>query len=130
MSDRSRAALWVVAFVCACGGPDRAPRATHEPAQTRDSLVLTVANGVEVWFTLSRSAHSSEGRSCVERGLEIRRGGRRLQVPLLYTGEPPTLLNDSTMRAMLWTDCRPVSPYRVDLRTGQPVREPGRPRAP
>ena len=53
------------------------------------------------------------------------RSGRapRFAVPLLYTGEGPTLVNDSTMRAMLWNHCRPVAPYRVDLRTGRPVRE-------
>jgi hypothetical protein len=33
------------------------------------------------------------------------------------------LLNDSTMRAMLWTDCTAVTPYLVDLRNGRPVRE-------
>jgi len=81
------------------------------------------APGVEIWFTLTRPARSSTGASCVERGLEIRRAERRIPVPLLYTGESPTILNDSTMRAVLWTDCHPLTAYLVDLRTGQPVPE-------
>jgi hypothetical protein len=46
-----------------------------------------------------------------------------VQVPLLYTGTPPVLLDDSTMRALLWNHCRPVDAYRVDLRSGRPLRE-------
>ena len=90
-----------------------------------DSLILTNTAGAEIWFTLSRSATGADGGGCVERGLEIRHGGKRVKVPLLYTGTPPVLLNDSTMRAMLWTHCRPGDAYLVNLRTGQPVREQG-----
>jgi hypothetical protein len=88
-----------------------------------DSLVISNPRGVEVWFTLARSAKGLDGRQCQERGLEIRRAGTRIAVPLLYTGEPPEFLNDSTMRARLWTNCRPGDVYLVDLRTGRPVRE-------
>ncbi len=87
-----------------------------------DSLVLT-QGGVEVWFTLAREAIGSDGRRCVERGLEIRNGPGRVKVPLLYTGSPPVMLDDSTLRAVLWTGCQPGNPYRVNLRSGQPVRE-------
>jgi hypothetical protein len=90
-----------------------------------DSLVLTTPGGTEVWFTLARPATNADGRSCVERSLEIRQGGRRVKVPLLYTGSPPVLLNDSTMRAILWTHCRPGNAYLVNLRSGHPLREPG-----
>ena len=126
-----RLLLWGLALLTACGRTERAQtkRSPSEAAEPQESLATTTASGVEIWFTLSRPARSTEGRSCVERGLEIRRDGRRLPVPLLYTGEAPTVVNDSTMRAMLWTHCRPVTPYRVDLRTGRPVREPeGRPK--
>jgi len=118
--------LWGLALLSACGRSERAQTKTSEVevAAPKESLVTTTPAGVEIWFTLSRPARSTEGHSCVERGLEIRRDGRRLAVPLLYTGEAPILLNDSTMRAVLWTDCRPVTSYRVDLRTGRPVREP------
>jgi hypothetical protein len=115
-----------VAALLACGGPARqkpaaADNVTNVPPT--DSLVLTNAAGVEIWFTLARTATGADGRRCVERGLEIRRGGKRRPVPLLYTGAPPVLLNDSTMRAMLWTHCRPGDAYLVNLRSGHPVRE-------
>ncbi len=101
--------------------PAAAGRVTN--ALPSDSLVLTSAMGAEIWFTLARVATGADGRRCVERGLEIRRGGKRVPVPLLYTGSAPVLLNDSTMRAMLWTHCTPGNPYRVNLRTGHPVRD-------
>lgn len=81
---------------------------------------------MEIWFTLVRAAKGADGRDCVERGLEIRQGGKQVQVPLLYTGSPPVLLNDSTMRATLWTHCTPGDPYLVNLRSGHPVRERAR----
>jgi hypothetical protein len=117
--------LWSFALLAACGPPERAQSKTSagEAARPPDSLATSTRSGVEIWFTLSRPGRSKEGESCVERGLEIRGQGRRLPVPLLYTGEAPTVINDSTMRAMLWTNCRPVTAYRVDLRTGRPVRE-------
>jgi hypothetical protein len=85
--------------------------------------VLTSPAGAEIWLTLVRAATGADGGRCVERGLEIRQGGKRVQVPLLYTGAPPVLLNDSTMRAILWTHCRPGDAYLVNLRSGHPVRE-------
>jgi len=120
-----RLLLWAFAWLSACGRTERAQTNTSagKVREPQDSLATSTRSGVEVWFTLSRPARSSEGQSCVERGLEIRRDGRRLPIPLLYTGEAPTVVNDSTIRAMLWTDCRPVTPYRVDLQTGRPVRE-------
>ena len=93
------------------------------PRAPADSLVLTSAGGAEVWYGLSRSSRRPGGSSCTERGLEIRRGPQRIRVPLLYTGETPTLLNDSTMRAVLWTNCQPGDTYLVDLSSGRPVRQ-------
>ena len=115
-----------LAALLACGEPH-----TQKPVAAdsvtgvapADSLVLTNAAGVEVWFTLARAAAGADGRRCVERGLEIRQSGKGVKVPLLYTGAPPVLLNDSTMRAILWTHCRPGDAYRVNLRSGHPVRE-------
>ena len=104
---------------------DRSSGAEQSPASSdpADSLVLSSHDGWEVWYTLARSAQSEAGKPCIERGLEIRRGTQRIPVPLLYTGDPPTLLNDSTLRAMLWTNCRPMDAYLVDLRNGRPVRQ-------
>lgn len=115
-----------LAALLACGGPTRQkPAAVDSVANVppADSLVLTNPAGAEIWLTLARAATGADGGRCVERGLEIRQGGKRLQVPLLYTGAPPVLLNDSTMRAILWTNCRPGDAYLVNLRSGHPVRE-------
>jgi hypothetical protein len=87
-----------------------------------DSLVATAPGGAEVWFTLARP-DTADGRQCVDRAIEIRRDGTRVPVPLLYTGETPEILNDTTLRARLSNDCRPGDAYLVDLRTGRPVRE-------
>ena len=88
-----------------------------------DSLVATAPGGVEVWFTLSREGKAANGTRCTDRTMEIRRGGTRVQVPLLYTGTAPELVNDSTIRARLSNQCVPGDAYLVDLRTGRPVRE-------
>ena len=87
-----------------------------------DSLVLRSPAGVEVWFTASRPAADSLGRSCIERVMEIRRDGKRTPIPLLYTGAGPELVNDSTIRARIWLRCRPGNTYEVSLRTGHPLR--------
>jgi hypothetical protein len=104
-------------------------RDLHEkPAETasepQDSLVTVTKAGEEVWFTLARPGRAADGTTCVERGLEIRARGKRISVPLLYTREAPVSLNDSTIRAQLWNNCVPGDAYRVNLRTGRPVREP------
>jgi hypothetical protein len=88
-----------------------------------DSLVATAPGGVEVWFTLAREGEAADGTRCIDRAIEIRRGANRVQVPLLYTGTAPELVNDSTMRARLSNQCVPGDAYLVDLRSGRPVRE-------
>jgi hypothetical protein len=88
-----------------------------------ESLVATAPGGVEIWFTLAREAKAADGSPCVDRTIEIRRDGRRIPVPLLYTGGVPELVNDSTIRARLSNQCVPGDPYLVDLQTGRPVRE-------
>jgi hypothetical protein len=116
----------VVMLISGCR-PERppTPATSDASANPADSLAVSGEHGVEVWFTLARTARGSDGKPCLERGLEIRRAQRRVPVPLLYTGETPTLLNDTIMRAVLWTHCKPLDPYLVDLRTGRPVRQGG-----
>ena len=92
------------------------------PPRPADSLVATAPGGAEVWFTLARP-DSADGRRCVDRAIEIRRGSARVPVPLLYTGTSPEVLNDTTLRARLSNGCLPGDAYLVDLRTGRPVRE-------
>jgi hypothetical protein len=118
------AALVVGGFGCA-----ERPSSAAAPAGERaslpppaDSLVATAPGGAEVWFTLAR-LDSVDGRQCVDRTIEIRRGGTRVPVPLLYTGTTPEILNDTTLRARLSNGCVPGDAYLVDLRTGRPVRE-------
>jgi len=103
-------------------GPPAGDGAEASRAVPVDSLVATMADGTELWFTLARS-DTGDGRTCTDRGLEIRRGAKRVPVPLLYTAEVPEVMNDSTIRARLSTHCRPGAAYLVNLRTGHPVRE-------
>ncbi|HUR94336.1 MAG TPA: hypothetical protein VMY76_07120 [Gemmatimonadales bacterium] len=101
---------------------DSPPSNQAERRAPADSLVATTSGGTEIWYTLARSDSGPRGL-CTDRALEIRRAGQRTPVPLLYTGTPPTLLDDTTMRARLSDKCTPGDSYLVDLRTGRPVRE-------
>jgi hypothetical protein len=118
------AAVVLASFACAERPPDStaAARGLASASVPADSLVATAPGGAEVWFTLART-DSADGRPCVDRAIEIRRGGTRVPVPLLYTGETPQVLNDTTLRARLSDGCRPGDAYLVDLRSGHPVRE-------
>jgi hypothetical protein len=122
---RRSAPLLLLLPALSCRTPERSrsPGELGDPGIPADSLALTGDDGVEVWFTLARVSHASDGKTCVERGLEIRRGDTRVPVPLLYTGATPVLTEQSTLRAELWNHCRPVDTYLVDLRSGRPVRE-------
>ena len=121
---------WVTALAAVlgagCGEREEArpaEAASSQPAAPADSLVATAPGGVEVWFTLAREVKGADGTTCTDRALEIRRGGTRVPVPLLYTGTAPEIVNDTTMRARLSDHCAPGDAYLVDLRSGRPVRE-------
>jgi hypothetical protein len=112
-------------LVTACGTrPPERPVADSGALAPRpaDTLVLTTPKGLEVWFTDARSAKDSIGKECIERVMQIRSGGQKIAVPLLYTGSVPRLVNDSTIEAPIWLHCRPGNVYQVDLKTGRPVR--------
>jgi hypothetical protein len=103
--------------------PPPTPAAVEPAAQEpRDSLVLTAADGSQIWFTEARVGHDSAGRVCSERSVEIRRGERRIRVPLLYTGAVPIRRGAHEIEAELWLDCRPMARYRVDLESGRPTK--------
>jgi hypothetical protein len=128
MNLRSAVACGVLAATIACNtrGAETPEQGAAEVVQTpvpADSLVATAPGGVEVWFTLSREGKAADGTRCTDRTIEIRRGGTRVPVPLLYTGTAPELVNDSTIRARLSKQCVPGDAYLVDLRTGRPVRD-------
>jgi hypothetical protein len=119
-----RAAVLGAAVVstAACGERRDAVAEHRAPPPPADSLATRVGDSVEIWFTLARP-DSGPGGPCTERTLEIRRGTTRRPVPLLYTRGRPDVVDDTTLRARLWNDCRPGDAYLVDLRTGRPVRE-------
>lgn len=117
--------LGLALALAGCGGRPSDSPARDSVAQSPrpgDTLALVAPGGVEVWFTDSRSARDSTGRSCIERVMQIRRGGQTIAVPLLYTGSIPRVVNDSTIEAPIWLNCRPGNVYQVDLKTGRPVR--------
>ena len=128
MNLRSAMACVMLAqtFACKTQGAERASQGAGDAEQApapADSLVATAPGGVEIWFTLSREGTAADGTRCTDRTIEIRRGGTRVPVPLLYTGAAPELVNDSTIRARLSNQCVPGDVYLVDLRSGRPVRE-------
>ena len=119
--------LLLVGLATACGAPPREAEPTGRALTTAapppaDSLVVRTPAGIEIWFTASRNATDPAGQRCVERTLQIRRDSLRTNIPLLYTGSLPVLVDDSTIEAAIWLHCRPGNVYRVNLRTGQPVR--------
>ena len=128
MTGRGLVVVLVATIAAACGGHEETAEGTggasrDSAAAPADSLVATAPGGVEIWFTLSREGKAADGTTCTDRTLEIRRGGTRVPVPLLYTGSAPEILDDTTMRARLSNSCVPGDAYLVDLRSGRPVRE-------
>jgi hypothetical protein len=121
-----RAALSAALAGCGGGGereaiPADAPARPDRPTTTFvDSLALTAPGGAEVWFTDGRVAQDSLGVACSERAMEIRTPRDTVPVPLLYTGEIPTLENDSTLRARVWLNCGAQALYLVNIQTGRP----------
>ena len=115
--------LWAAACDRPSDDDAKTTGASARPPAPADSLVATAPGGVEIWFTLARSGKAADGASCTDRTMEIRRSGTRIPIPLLYTGSPPEIVNDTTLRARLSDKCVPGDTYLVNLRTGQPVRE-------
>jgi predicted small lipoprotein YifL len=101
--------------------PDTAQGSTAYPTLP-DTLVLTAPGGVQVWYSGARRDADSLGAACLVRGLVLVRDSTRTLVPLLMTGVPPEVVNDTTMRARIWLHCRPGNTYDINLRTGTPTR--------
>lgn len=111
--------------VIACGDSARQPPALSGTTIKAgpDSMVETLADSTEVWMVAGRADTSTSGEVCTERLLELRRGDRRIPVPLLYTLSAPKAINDTTLRAALYRYCVVQAWYRVDTRTGLPRPE-------
>jgi hypothetical protein len=120
MSGHWRVAALLIA--AGCGEKGAVRPADIAPPASADELALRVSDSVAVWFTSGRADTSADGRACLERVMEIRAGAHVVPVPLLYTGEVPTIANDSTLQVHIWRHCVPADLYRVNLRTGQPTR--------
>jgi hypothetical protein len=101
-------------------GADSFPAAA--PASVPDTLVLTTADGFEVWLTDLRTAQDSAGNACQERSVEIRRDTLALRVPLFYTRTPPTVLDRDHLRGELSRDCRTMAVYRIETATARPYK--------
>lgn len=114
------AVVWLPSIACQeeKAPPPSVPAATA-PA---DELALQVSDSVAIWFTSARTDSAADGTVCQERVMEIRRPGRSIPIPLLYTSEAPTVTSDSTIEVHVWLHCAPADLYRVNLRTGQPIR--------
>jgi len=119
------AVILVGAWGCGARGepsPETLPAADAGQPRAADTLVLSAPGGVTIWLSEGRQAIDSSGAPCRERAIEIRRDTTRRTVPLLFTVSPVVLLDDTTIRAELADHCRPRARYRVNLRTGLPVR--------
>ncbi|HEU5218047.1 MAG TPA: hypothetical protein VFU23_05275 [Gemmatimonadales bacterium] len=122
---RSGAMIALVLAACGARGepaPGSLPEADQGPPQMADTLVLSLPGGAAVWLAEGRRARDSAGTPCVERSVEIRRDSVKLKVPLLFTGSIPTMLDDTTIRAELFSNCRPSGVYKVGVRDGLPHR--------
>lgn len=110
-----------------CSAPAPTTSARASAADTApgpaDSVALAIPGGA-IWYTMAREARSPAGERCQERTLEVRRQGDTVAVPLLYTRDAPSLLDDSTASARIYRNCEAGDRYRFDLRSGQPLRIP------
>jgi hypothetical protein len=121
---RTGAALVLLAGCGARGepAPGALPEVDQGPPKLTDTLVLAMPGGAGVWLAEGRRARDSAGTPCVERSVEIRRDSVKLKVPLMFTAAIPTRLDDTTIRAELYQDCRPSAAYSVGVRDGLPHR--------
>lgn len=120
----------VVAALLFTGCGNQPSRALSEDAESlvqiitpADSLAMVHPGGAEIWFREGRYAASPDGQAtCYERTLEIRQGEVRHRVPLLYTLAAPVVIDDTSVKAVVYRNCQPRDPYQVSLNTGRPTQ--------
>jgi hypothetical protein len=125
--NAARVAGAALVLLAGCGArgepsPGATPELDQGPLQLTDTMVLALPAGATIWLAEGRRAVDSAGALCVERSVEIRRDSIKLKVPLLFTGSIPTRLDDTTIRAELFRDCRVSAVYKVGVRDGLPHR--------
>jgi hypothetical protein len=114
--------LTALVMVAGCSEKDTAKPVEAVPVAPAAELALNVSDSVAVWFTSARADTAADGTACQERVMEIRAGSRVVPIPLLYTGEVPTIADDSTLQVHIWRHCVPADLYRVNIHSGQPTR--------
>ena len=112
--------------------PAAAPTATASAAPTVDSFppdthILDLQDGTEVWLTTGRVGQGPNGTTCLERGVQLRKGPLKMPVPLMYTSKLPVVVGGKLV-ASLSTNCVSGDDYSIDSKTAQPtkVERPGR----
>ena len=119
---RNPAVMALVLLACSPGESRRQESPQVASQAAADSMVLVLPDGGEIWFTASMLDTAANGETCRTRTVEIRRGGSRTPVPLLYTMGTLELVNDTTVRAALVRDCARHDTYLVNTKSGQPRR--------
>jgi hypothetical protein len=124
----------LISLVCACQKPAApvppATAAAKLPAIDSfppDTHILDLDDGTEVWLTVGRVGQGPNGTTCIERGVQLRKGPLKMPVPLLYTSKLPVVLNGKVV-ASLSTNCISGDDYAIDPKTAQPTKleRPGR----
>ncbi len=129
MSSYRTAALVTLAVLSACKGaetPRAGAPATLDATDTSSAMVPTpethlfdLADSTQVWLVTGREARSSTGGTCLEQGIQLRKGPLKIPVPLLYTSTMPEVVNGQLV-AKLSKDCVSGATYSIDPKTGQP----------
>ena len=129
-SYRTAAAAVTLAVLAACKDaptPQAGAPATLGAADTSSAMVPTpethlfdLADSTQVWLVTGRQAHSGTGGTCLEQGIQLRKGSLKIPVPLLYTSTMPEVVNGKLV-AKLSKDCVSGASYAIDPKTGQPT---------
>ncbi|HTK57048.1 MAG TPA: hypothetical protein VL295_09485 [Gemmatimonadales bacterium] len=123
-------ALVTLVLLAACtkaSSPQGGTPATIAADDTSSAMVPTpethlfdLADSTQVWLVTGREAHSSTGGTCLEQGIQLRKGPLKIPVPLLYTSTMPEVVNGKLV-AKLSKDCVSGASYAIDPKTGQPT---------
>lgn len=124
-----RAAAFVVVLAACKGAPVPAPPSGNASAAgdsasalvpTPETHLFDLADSTEVWLVNGREGHGSGGSTCIEHGVQLRKGPLKMQVPLLYVSSLPEVVNGKLV-AKLSTDCVTKDTYVIDPKTAQPT---------
>lgn len=120
-----RAAAWLC-LLAACKGAPAAGNAgaagdtASAMVPTPDTHLFDLADSTEVWLVTGREGHGNGGTTCIEHGVQLRKGPFKMQVPLLYVSTLPEVV-EGKLVARLSKDCVTGERYVIDPRTAQPT---------